>query len=150
MATQDLGRMILMKRMVSSLQQRGFRVELAEDYGGYIVAGQGEDPPVYLLDADVIEKCRLDSPGDVKGFLERVGKHVQSQLGSQGPGGRTSYPPLREAAPEMATPAMPEPEEVPEEALGSAEPAGGGGEPIDEKQAIEGESTEELSLEDFK
>lgn len=96
----DYGRKILMKRMIHTLEQEGYRVEFAEDYHGWIVAGQGEDPAVMLLDADAIERFRMDSPGNAKGFLEGIVTHVQGQISAQG--SQSLQPPAGEAALEYA------------------------------------------------
>jgi hypothetical protein len=76
--------MILMKRMIKSLEGEGYRVEFAEEYNGYIVAGQGEDPAVMLLDADTIEGQRQANPGSAGAFVEGVLRFVQSQISAQG------------------------------------------------------------------
>lgn len=80
----DFGRKILMKRMIQSLEDEGYRVEFAEEYNGYIVAGQGEDPAVMLLDADAIEGQRRAHPGSAGAFVEGVLRLVQGQISSQG------------------------------------------------------------------
>lgn len=80
----DFGRKILMKRMIQSLEGEGYRVEFAEEYNGYIVAGQGEDPAVMLLDADTIEGQRQAHPGSAGAFIEGVLKLVQGQISAQG------------------------------------------------------------------
>ena len=80
----DFVRKILMKRMIKSLEGEGYRVEFAEEYNGYIVAGQGEDPAVMLLDADAIEGQRQTHPGSAGAFVEGILKLVQSQISAQG------------------------------------------------------------------
>jgi len=80
----DFGRKILMKRMIQSLEGEGYRVEFAEEYNGYIVAGQGEDPAVMLLDADTIEGQRQAHPGSAGAFVDGVLKFVRSQISAHG------------------------------------------------------------------
>ena len=80
----DFGRKILMKRMIQSLEGEGYRVEFAEEYNVYIVAGQGEDPAVMLLDAEAIEGQRQAHPGSAGAFVEGILKLVQSQISAQG------------------------------------------------------------------
>jgi len=80
----DFGRKILMKRMIQSLEGEGYRVEFAEEYNGYIVAGQGEDPAVMLLDAEAIEGQRQAHPGSAGAFVAGILQLVQSQISSQG------------------------------------------------------------------
>lgn len=80
----DFGRKILMKRMIQSLEGEGYRVEFAEEYNGYIVAGQGEDPAVMLLDAEAIEGQRQAHPGSAGAFVEGILHLVQSQISVQG------------------------------------------------------------------
>jgi hypothetical protein len=83
-AALDYGRKILMKRMIQNLESEGYRVEFAEEYNGWIVAGQGEDPAVMLLEANAIERFRTQSPGNARGFLDGIVEHVKSQISAQG------------------------------------------------------------------
>lgn len=80
----DYGRKILMRRMIQGLELEGYRVEFAEEYNGWIVAGQGEDPAVILIEADTIERFRADSPGNASGFIQGIVGHVKSQISAQG------------------------------------------------------------------
>ena len=167
----DFGRKILMKRMIQSLEAEGYRVEFAEDYNGYIVAGQGEDPAVMLLDADAIDGLRRRNPGSAGAFVGAVLEHVQSQISSQG---SQSIQPVTEEAEAVDYADVPS---DPPEAVGFEEdmvvdeepvesPAGeedelpdfdeGGGdfaaeEPpaADEQQRMEDEVTEQLTVEDL-
>lgn len=89
----DFARQILLKRMIKTLEGEGYRVEFAEEYNGFIVAGHGEDPAVMLLDADTIENHRVAHPGSASQFVEGILNFVQSQISASD---TTSFqPPVR-------------------------------------------------------
>ncbi len=185
-ASLDFGRKILMRRMLQALEKVGYRVEFAEEYHGWIVAGQGEDPAVMLLEADSIEKLRLVHPGNAAGFIDAVVAHVRSQISVQG---STSLgpPPSLAASKYVDVPSTPPiavtgevaddmilDEETVDDRPGQGDGASPGDRPRggmddaeelsvnmdeldasgvpagDEKERLEKEVTEELSLVDFK
>jgi hypothetical protein len=179
----DFGRKILMKRMIQSLEGEGYRVEFAEEYNGYIVAGQGEDPAVMLLDAEAIEGQRQAHPGSAGAFVEGILQLVQSQISAQG--SASLQPPTETGEAEAYADVPAEPPQavgVDEDMIVDEEPAGEeleaeqpeedvaldeepvqdlvdgeavepdgeeAGEEPSEKELIEEERTEELTLEDF-
>jgi hypothetical protein len=173
----DFGRKILMKRLIQALEGEGYRVEFAEDYNGYIVAGQGEDPAVMLLDADTIENQRRTHPGSAQHFIEGILGFVQSQISSQGSASLQPPPESGEAVGYADVPAEPPSAvgvdedmivdeasmEVPVEEAEDVFEEGEYGEDVaeaaeqeipvdedeDEAERIEQETTEELTLEDF-
>ena len=143
----DFGRKILMKRMIQSLEGEGYRVEFAEEYNGYIVAGQGEDPAVMLLDADAIDGQRQAHPGSAGAFVEGVLKLVQSQISAQGSASLQPAAGGEEAAAYADVPSdPPSAVGVDEDMIVDEEPADE--EPADEELADEEPVDEELADEE--
>ena len=87
--TLEFGRKILMKRVLQMLEQENYRVEYADDYGGYIVADKREDPNIFLLTRDSIEDLRSQNPGKPAAFLEAVLAEVKNSVNAAA----TSLPP---------------------------------------------------------
>ncbi|MBW2262099.1 MAG: hypothetical protein JRG91_09015 [Deltaproteobacteria bacterium] len=138
-----------MKRMIKSLEGEGFRVEFAEEYNGYIVAGQGEDPAVMLLDADAIEGQRQIHPGSAGAFVEGILKLVQSQISAQGSSSLQPPTEVEEAEAYADVPSdPPSAVGVEEDMIVDEEPDGEGVEAAVEEHAEEDVAFDEEPVED--
>jgi hypothetical protein len=78
--TLEFGKKILMKRMLRMLEEEDYRVEYADDYGGYIVADKREDPNIFLLTQEAIDDFRAKSPGKPASFLDAVLAEVKNNV----------------------------------------------------------------------
>jgi len=148
-SSMDFGRQILIRRMVAAIERAGYRVEFAEEYNGYIVAGQGEDPSVMLLEADTIEGLRLGSPGNPNAFVEAVVEHVRKNINVKGSASIGPPVPAAAGGEHEDVPAGPPDNVDVDENMIVAEEAAGQPPPRPERK-LEEEVTEELSLDDFK
>jgi|GEM_PF-2909767 len=81
----ELGKKILLKRMLMLLEKEGYRVEFAPDYDGYIITDRREDPNIYLLTSETIENLRTKNAGNPGAFLNEILEHIKHNIGMSAP-----------------------------------------------------------------
>ena len=128
--TLEFGKKILMKRILQMLEKENYRVEYADEYGGYIVADKREDPNIFLLTQNTIDDFRAKNPGKPAAFLEAVLTEVKNNVNAAA----TSIPP---GAGEMQQEPMADEMAMVEEVPPSPEP-------VDELEVLEVEEVPDL------
>jgi hypothetical protein len=98
--TLEYGKKILIKRMIKSLEDEGYKVEYAPDYEGFIVADRRDDPNIFLLAANTIDGIRNANAGKPAAFVDAVISFVRSNISLSAP----SVPPTAEAMRDSSMP----------------------------------------------
>lgn len=104
----DYGKRILVKRLLKALEEAGFRIEEAPDYGGFVVSERREEHNMFLLSHSLIEGFRKEHAGNAKGFVEAVVQHIKSNITGASsivpPAGSSEGQPVAEEIPQPPPP----------------------------------------------